>query len=1201
MRNFDLQRTTLPVGTSVIEASAGTGKTWTIAHLVPRLLVDGVIKNIGEILLVTFTEDAARELGDRTRRQLATLMNCLELDISPGKDEPGITQLLDRIAALGEEERRAAVLRVQLAMEESDQLWVSTIHAFCKRVIATEPFLCGMSSGVELIPDDKEIRADAVKDTWRSVIAADPVMAASAAVGRWSIEQDLRIWDMVVRRPGVRFEPAPDTLTKSRQRLVVSLKALQEHSNDLFVIQKIAGRAGVRLNQSAKNPGEESVRHLERWYTALQAMHYEQPTVHQFEIAAQLAAADSWFRRNSKIGKAAAEEVEKLPIVIAATDFLREVNRLRWAWMKYVCDASQERLDRTLRRRHLISFNGLIAGLHDSLCQGGNRGALARRLAARWRVGLIDESQDTDGRQLEIFRAVFEADPDPGRLILVGDPKQAVYSFRGGDLDAYLSARPANDERIVQLSTTYRSAKGLVAALNALFARDNVFGDSRLVYPAATAVREDSELPIPDDKQARFVAWLVTDEELDNWKTAGQRRERAAACTATAIVQLLDQSAGASVEFVTPSQVAVLTRTNREAEQVALALQVRGVPAVVRHDKDVMQSEMASDLILILRSMLSPQDGGWRRAALTTRLFGYDAQQLRAMSDRDAEQQLTHFSELEDLWRRRGIAAVMTTIENSSGVLLRLAEMPTGERYLTDLRHLFELLHAEEVNERLSPEMLLQWFDGQRVSQSVTPDERSYRLDKDGEAVQVVTVHKAKGLEFDFVFCPYLWSTVVPRQASKPLLVQRSDGWVLVDGEGDASDQLRVKTARLAEETRLAYVALTRARRRVTILAGPIGYGQTRSTVPPSALDWLLRSESGFGPVEKWYEVVSKEKKENVRSCDHEDVLAKLCNANPTVISMCPVPVPNESRWNEDRRGQLELRARPAPVFELDAWRISSFSALAHGRHQEQDRRDAVATRVMIDDADVADRADEDRVPLADFARGARAGNCLHELLETWDFTEDPTGLVARSLRRHRLYSEEAASAVQHMLGDLVTVRLESLGAGLSGIASDHALSEWEFHLPLASTTLTGDVLAETFTRHARTEDEQRYAGSLTGLPGSAVSGLLTGYIDRLVHADQRWAVLDWKSNYLGACRRDYSEAAMWDCASSEHYVLQVHLYLVALRRYLRLFSDAPTARAGCVVFVRGVRPGTSDGVLELSPPESLLVDLDKLFLERAS
>ena len=1198
VRNFDLQQSNVPVGLSVIEASAGTGKTWTIAHLVPRLLVDGVVKNIGELLLVTFTEDAARELGDRTRRQLAMLLNCLDQRIRPAKDESGISQLLDRIDALGGEDRNAAVLRLRLALEESDQLWVSTIHAFCKRVIATEPFLCGMSSGVELIPDDSEIRSDAIEDTWRAVIEPDAVLAVAASIGKWSVEEDLRIWDIVTRRPGARFEPVPGSLAESRQSLAYAMAAVQEHCNELFTIREIAERNAVRLNQSDKNPGQDSVRSLERWHGLLVRTTPEQPTAELFEIAAKLAGTGSWFRRNSKAGKAAYADIENLPLVGAAKNFILELQRLRWAWTKYVCDVGQERLDRTLRRRNLISFNGLIARLHASLCSEGNRGALARRLAMRWRVGLIDESQDTDGRQLEIFRAVFETEPEPGRLILVGDPKQAIYSFRGGDLDAYLSARPADDGRITQLSTTYRSAKGLVTALNALFARDNVFGDSRLDYPAATAVREDEELPLPDDGQARFVAWFVADEDLDDWKTARQRRERAATCTATAIVQLLDQPGGAPVEVVTPSQVAVLTRTNREAEQIALALQARGVPAVVRYDKDVMQSEMASDLIVVLRSVLSPQHDGWRRAALATRLFGYNAQQLLSMSDDDAEQQLTFFSELEDLWRRRGIAALMAVLENSSGVLLRLAEMPTGERYLTDLRHLFELLHTEESNERLSPEMVLQWFDGQRMSHQVTPDERSYRLDKDGESVQVVTVHKAKGLEFDFVFCPYLWSATEPRQASKRLLVRRSDGWVLVDGEQEdtAVDQVRVKTARLVEETRLVYVALTRARRRVTILAGPIGYGQKRNPLPPSGLDWLLRSESWSGPVEDWYAVTSEEKKESVSSCYHDDVLSRLCEANSEVISICAVPEPTETRWNDERRVGLKLSARSAPTLKLDAWQASSFSALAHGRHEEQDRRDIVANAVTINGSSEIEGPEADLVPLWDFTRGTRAGNCLHELLETWDFTGDPTPLVRRSLQRQRLYSDKSANAVQHMLDHLKTVELQTLHAGLDAAASDNSLSEWEFLLPLGPTAITGTLLSETFAQHARTDNERQYAKSLAGLPGSAVSGMLTGYIDRLVRIDDQWAVLDWKSNYLGSRPQDYAQGAMWQCAASQHYLLQIHLYLVALRRYLKLFDAPATAVSGYIVFLRGVQPRSSEGLLELLPPDALLADLDGLF-----
>ncbi len=1198
MRDFDLAQTTFPVGLSVIEASAGTGKTWAISHLVSRFLVDGDINNIGELLLVTFTDDAARELGDRTRQQLDMLVTCLNDDEAPPSDEPGIKALMDRINALDETERDAAVLRLRLALEESDQLWVSTIHAFCKRVIDAEPFLCGLSSGIELVKADQELRRDAVGDAWRAVIASDAVLASAAAVDQgWSVKEDLSVWKKVTDRPGTRFEPTPGALLETRQGLVNALTTVQAHSNDLLVIRGIA--ADVRMTKS----GEECIESIERWHALLIGEVLEEPTVALFEIITKIEGASSWFNRRPPAGKAAAKKVEALPIVVAAKNVRQHIQRLRWSWMASVCETAKTQLDTVLRRTNSLTFDGLIERLHAALCTGDNRNALARRLAARWRVGLIDESQDTDSRQLEIFRAVFEAEPQSGRLILVGDPKQAVYGFRGGDLDAYLAARPSDDRRRWKLSTTYRSAKGLTDALNALFGRDSAFGDLRLTYPVMSAERGDDELALPADGQARLVAWLVADEELDEWKKADQRRERAAECTATAIVQLLEQSDGSTAARIKPSDVAVLTRINKEAELVATALERRGVPAVVRGDKDVMKSEMASELSRILRAALSPQQDGARRAALSTRFFGYDAEQLQMISDEEAEGQLTLFSQLGDLWRRRGVAALMATLENSSDVLVRLAELPTGERFLTDVRHLFELLHIEESREGLSAELLLRWFDGEQMSSAeVTPDERVYRLDKDGSAVQVITVHKAKGLEFDFVFCPYLWSGFAPKKKKNThLLVRRSEGWVLVDSDqqDESGDRLRKQSADLKEEIRLAYVALTRARRRVTILAGPIAYGQKSSSLPPSGLDWLLRSESECTSLEDWYVGMVEAKKESTGSCGHEKVLEQLCREQSEVISLCAVPVPTEATWDRGARADVELRARSAPPLALDAWRMSSYSWLVRGWHEEQDRRDDGMTEAITIEGrgTVIDQAAQ--VPMAEFPRGAGPGNCLHDLLETWDFLEDPVELVRRSLRRHRLYSGKASNAVQRMLSELKCAQLQSLETTLSRAANDHRLSEWEFYLPLGSIPITGTLLTEIFTRHARTENELHYAASLASLPGQAVAGLLTGYIDRLVHIDERWAVLDWKSNYLGSSRRHYSQAAMWACATSKHYVLQVHLYLVALRRYLGLFGTTATARSGSVVFMRGVQAETSEGILELQPPESLLVELDALFAGR--
>ncbi len=1202
MANFDLRTTDVSTGLSVIEASAGTGKTWTISHLVPRLLVDGVVSGIGDVLLVTFTEDAARELGERTRRPLAALVGHAEAGTQPAENEQGIRLLLDRLGALPSPERSAAVVRLRLALDESDQLTVSTIHSFCNQVLGSEGFLCGMPTGFEVLPDPGDLKSDAVKDTWRADLAADSLLASVAARGKWSVENDLKAWQSLTQWPSTRMDPEPLSLQDARDQLAQSLEAVKEARADIRRLQEIAGRDNVSLNSSTQNPGTDSVANLDAWHAKLETLDPEQPPVEIFPVAGRLAGAKSWFRRGGRVGKAASDEAGALPIVAGASGVEASIRATGWAWLAHLRQAAGKRYERSLRGNNAVTYDGLIQHLHRTLCAGPNREALAERLSDKWKVGLIDESQDTDQEQLEIFRAIFDRGTGPGRLILVGDPKQAIYSFRGGDLNAYLSARPTDGTRISSLATTYRSAPGLVTALNTLFGRHRAFGTPKLGYPEATSARQDEDLPLPDDGKGRLVAWALPNTDTEGWTRAEPRRDRTAACVATAIVDLLGRPLGAGAEHVAPSHVAVLTRTNREARLVYEALRARRVPAVVRDDGDVLRSTMASDLAFILKAVLLPTHPGWRRAAMATRLFGYNSDMLAALTSAEAEEWLASFSEWNDLWHQRGIAALMTRMEARSEATLRLARAPSGERHLTDLRHLVELLQAREAEGLRSPDKLLQWFEGERASEGSSPDERLLRLEADGDAVQVVTVHRAKGLEFDFVFCPYLWSVRPDVSRNNRLLARRDDGWVLADGaQRDNRVEHRACTAeRLLEDVRLAYVALTRARCRVTLLAGPLGY-TAKATLPPTSLDWLLRADEHVDSLEDWYEATA-ERKKDAQGCEHGDTLRRLQAACPEVMTVSAPPSPTGTAWTAGDDRDVTMQARPTPALDLDAWHVTSFSRLAHGRPEEQERRDIA---VEPEDADatgsVTEAMDAD-VPLAAFARGAHAGNCLHELLEHWDFQENTAALVDRGLRRHRLYSAEAADAVRHTLDALKTTRLASLDAGLDAAASERDLSEWEFLLPLGRAGITGQVLSDIFARHASTADERRYAQDLAGLPGQAVSGMLTGYIDRLVRADGRWGVVDWKSNYLGPRYADYSRQAMWRCAAGQHYVLQIHLYLVALRRYLDLYdSGVPAAVSGSLLFLRGVLPGTSQGVLEMTPPEPLLDELDRLFLSSDS
>lgn len=1194
-REFDLLTTSLPPGRSIIEASAGTGKTWTITHLLPRLLLDGTVNEVREILVVSFTEDTARELQERIRFQLKLLVQHSEANSEPSDHEPGVRLLLKELNKLPEVERNRAMVRLRLALYESEHLVVSTIHSFCQQILATESFLCGVPPDFELLPDVSQLKLDAVKDVWRTDIAPDLVLSATAVCGRWTVEQDLYTWGLLNQRPGTRLDPEPSSLSDLRSQLLQSCKHFQSARAELLTLKTIAERQGVNLNQSKANPGQRSVDNLAVWFQQLTECDPTEPQLALFQMAKLIARSETWFSRRGAAGKAAASEVEALNIVRAAQDIQSRIDEAHWVWIAHLKKAADERLTDSLQRLHGVTYDDLISKTHEALYLGSNRHTLRHRLSSRWKVGLIDESQDADQQQLEIFKAIFEQSVDDGRLVMVGDPKQAIYSFRGGDLQAYLRAK-GEATIISKLTKTYRSTPRLVQGLNALFGRQHAFGHSSLAYLPATAIRDEQAFPLPTDGQGGVVAWLVPDDAALALRTAERRRSQAASWTGTSIVELLGQPLGNTGEFVQPSNIAVLTRTNLEARQVHEALRLRGVPSVVRDDEDVMKSETATDLACFLSATLSPTHQGWRQAAMATRLFGYNAAMLADLSSVDIQKWLSEFSDWERVWRQRGIAALMTRFESQSGATLRLARGSTGERQLTDLRHLVELLQTREAEEPGSPEKLLHWFENQRASQDVTPEERLHRLDSDGNTVQVSTVHSAKGLEFDFVYCPFLWSAQAPTRRSPNLLVRRDLGWVLINIKqgGQAATRRSAAADNLQEDLRLIYVALTRARRRVTFLAGALGYaGRT----PPSALDWLLRSDESIGDLERWHGDFGEQKR-LVANCEHADTLNRLQREHPSAITVTEPPLPSATSWTGDPRSSLCIDRRTTPRMRLHAWQFTSFSRLAHGHHQERDRQDSVLVQTLAKDPIEELETNETRVPLAEFVRGTQAGNCLHELLELWDFQDEATPLVEHCLRRHRLYSEEASLAMTQTLGQLRRTYLSGLKVTLQEAASDPALSEWEFRLPVGNMGLTGNRLCELFTRYAESDQEIEYAKTLGLLTGPSVAGMLTGYIDRLVKGCQGWGVIDWKSNYLGPHYSDYDTRAMWRCAAEQHYLLQVHLYLIAVRRYLGRFSQNPESShiSGSLIFLRGVHPDSGLGVLEITPQEKLLTDLDTFF-----
>lgn len=1213
---LDLLGSPLEPGLTVIEASAGTGKTYSISHVVPRLLLEGTLPDLSQLLLVTFTKDAARELAERVRRVLGHLA-------APARTDEG--SHLPHVAALrGLLADPAAQARLDRALVDLDLLAVSTIHAFCQRTLQQEGSLCGLPVLPEVTTDDEEQLEPIVRDRWIAVLAADPELAALATAMNWQLEPALDLIAELRRGVHPQPEPAVTPLSELRDRLTV----LGATVGAPALAVEVRALLGQVPNWNKGRQASTVVAALEPlWAGDRTALLYWQSV----EFAAGLPAL---IQSRSKAGKACREQLESHPWWTAVSGLANVAASLEWAWQHALAAYALPRLEEAMARHRLITQDGLIGALYRALHRGGDPGEaqstrLAARLAERYRVAIIDESQDTDPRQFAIFQRVFLAPEHRRRLILVGDPKQAIYGFRGANVATYLAARDDADAGYT-LTRTHRAPGPLVEAVNRFFQRDRAFHHPDMRFtPAASALDYDRQLWRAGAPCSRLEAWIAPEVRRGLFGSALRRVPALSAAVAATIVDLLQHgefrtrfSDGRpeSRARVSPRDFAVLVATNTQADAMAEALQARAVPAVVNSGADVFASDEARELHTLLQAVLDPRRMRRLRSALATRLIGLDAAALAALDQAATDGEsaaawwLDCFTRWNQVWLNRGLSALLSEWERPDlAVTHRLAVVPlTGERRATNFRHLTDLLLEAARDAAPRPAETVRWLGQQmaRAEERSQVDERQLQLASDREAVQIVTMHKAKGLEYPLVFCPYLADTLKdadgiaqitarPTRSGPPardVLVNLE----LLDETAQDARKRELMAAQLEERLRLTYVALTRAQVRVWICSYP---GAARGQ-PTSPLDWLLRTDDELAefPVysPEWAERANAE-----RGLRHSAVLRALGQdgAAPAAAELITVTAPPgstlEHYFPPDPKlaGGLPLGALPSPVVPA-SWRVTSFSTLTREKHAHGSFGRAGGRPPAVSDP----VAGAETVPgFLDAPGGAVVGTAVHDWIEGWDFGVIDAGALQRHVSGARLPPPAEgrpgwAEMLTALFGDLREVLLPGVGTRpLHALCPEPHGSEWHFHLPLTGGLGVGD-LAACFADYAAPE-HRAYAGVLGALSEERFSGLLQGFIDRLVRNGPQWGVVDWKTNRLGPALADYDGAALLECAMQDHYLLQTHLYLVALRRYLRSLGVADATVAGAwLVFLRAIQPGTARGVLHVDPPPEMLDALDRFF-----
>ena len=1107
-----------PGETLLLEASAGTGKTWTIGALVARYVAAG--RPLSSMLVITFGRAASQELRERVRDQLRRVHAALTVPLDPGTvvgvgtqdgmdGDPVVALLRDGTP----EEVALRARRLRAALTEFDAATIATTHQFCQ---------------------------------------------------------------VVLRGLGIAGDSDP------RARLVEDLTDLREEVVDDLYLRGFAG--------------------FDR-----------EPAFSRAEAGAVAACVLD--------NPHAALDPDTLP------EGHRQARLLRFAHLV------REETARRKRRQGVLGFDDLLGEVAAALAT--EDGPARARMRDRWGIVLVDEFQDTDPVQWEIIRRAFVGH---GTVILIGDPKQAIYGFRGGDIDTYLLAAAAADRRLT-LATNHRSDAPLVACLDRLL-RGAQLGSPDIVVHEITAELQRSRLaapgaggaPVPDlvaPLRLRFVPRELLADSQDRNVPIGRVRALVARDCAAQVARALSGGLTFDGTAVRAGDIAVLAHTRVQLDHVRQALRDAGIASVIVSAESVFATPAATDWLTLLEAIAQSHRPERVRAAALTPFLGRTVAEVAALDDAGVEDLSRTLRGWADLLTRRGVAAVLAAA-NAAGMPARLLRHTGGERRLTDLRHIGEILHQRCVDQGDGLASLTAWLRERATSR--VSDEAVRRLDSDADAVHLATIHASKGLQYPIVMLPFVADRWRPQELGD-LHFHGADGRRCLDigirDAGRADRETRHRAEDDGESLRLLYVALTRAQSQVVTWWFPA----TRNT-PAAALHRVLfgRGPGGADVPAQAAVPGDADARGLLRRWEEHGAVALEVVQEPEPE---PLPAPRPG-------GALSARSWGRSIDE--AWLRTSYTRLTRPLEAQLHAapgKDLVGSEPEIDAAPAADEEGLIGVglespgvgavpsPMADLPVGASFGSLVHEVLEfadpqAKDLVAELRDRVEAGRRRWGFTTGLDADALARALAAVCRTPLGPLlppGTTLAGIGASDRLCELAFELPLAGGDAAHEgvgselgALAGLLRTHLPDGDPVRGLADVLDDPavgGQALRGYLTGSIDVLLRVAGRHYVVDYKTNWLGPptgplTTAHYGPDALRGAMSTSSYPLQALLYAVVLHRFLRwrLPGYDPARHLGGVLYlyVRGmagpetpVSDGHPSGVFSWQAPVPLVLAVSDL------
>ncbi|WP_439258221.1 exodeoxyribonuclease V subunit beta [Lonepinella sp. BR2271] len=1223
--------------TTLIEASAGTGKTYTMASLYIRLLLQVGEHNfsrplsVEEILVVTFTEASTQELKERIRQRIhLSRKQLMAYQVTPDKavfkDNQALAEVVDYI-----DDMDLAIQRLRLAEQNMDLASIYTIHGFCRRMLMQYAFHSGIQFELELVKDETLLLKRFANEVWRENFYSLPLVSTlfiqqhfiSPHFVMFTEENGKRSGfnlSRYVGRDSLAVKHIPPALLRLsladflEQQLYPKLQQIQQLKEQWqksaveirrLIEDELAKKYGKGENKRLKRANFKS-NHVPNWLNQMESWANDD---YQLDFP-DCVKYFSQQNLNTIYVEEGAEPISH-PLFsrvdeINNLDFTQEQNLILYHFLQALNQKiTAYKLDHTEK-----GFNDLLRLLRDAL-RGEQGEELAQCIRQQYPFAMIDEFQDTDNQQYQIFAKIYQSQADCG-FIMIGDPKQAIYKFRGADIFTYLQASQQAQQRFT-LEKNYRSNGALIEAINQLFDFPNPFIYQDIAFHPVGEGSRQADFLFQGEKQAPFAFYLGA---MQNDNKDESQILFAETC-ANAIAQWLKSADKNTAVFVKEAQqskvqdndIAVLVENWREAELIQQSLRKRGIASVYLSDKtNVFDSDEAVELSRILQACLHPQHTQRILNALSTSLFAFSASEINQIKQQDRllEQWANRFELYRRSWLHQGVLAMLYQLflysdENQPSLLEKIKAMPNGERRVTNLLHLSELLQQATPKQE-SEASLLRWFELQIQNKQDRDDEQQLRLESENQLVKIVTIHKSKGLEYGLVWLPFIAFSAIKADQIKTYHDEqdKQEYW-------DIQEQQTAQTRQeqMAEKMRLLYVALTRAKYQVNI-ALPLTLREDWCAIGYA----LTQGEMGLN--------------EKINTAyDSQMLLTDL-----------------QQKWGQDKLqitpiGELELSEKteltaispsdhltPA-TFETEIernWRVESFTGLLRNHQQNAGSsvktplssgihtESAVKNNFLFDgvkDNDQLVQAHElatldrttvwqdypaQRAPV-DFPYGAKVGTVLHSFLEKINFNQAVSPELAAKYCQRLGLDESWQAPFMQWISRILQTPLLADGFSLAQLAPKDGLKELQFYFNLHRTF---DVKA---FNHAL---EKHHPYWQNPWQFDEIQGMLRGFIDLVFRYQGKYYIVDYKSNLLGKSPQDYQPDQLVKIMQQEHYDLQYVLYVLALNRYLRLRDpdyDYETHFGGVIyTFLRGMNGETTSGVFFDRPKADLISTLEALF-----